>query len=184
MKAIGVLELISIARGFEAADEMAKTAEVNLLMAKPICPGKFLVVIEGDVAAVASSLAVGREKAGTLIVDELLLPNVHPEVIPAVYGVTEVGKPEALGFIETFSVAAAIQAADAGVKTAQVALCELRLALGMGGKSFVVFSGTVSSVQAAVAAGSALVTEKGLLTETAVIPAPDRQIHRLLAGIS
>lgn len=184
MKAIGVLELISIARGFEAADEMTKTAEINLLMAKPICPGKFLVVVEGAVAAVQSSLASGREKAGNFIVDELILPNVHPEVIPAMYGVTEAGKPEALGFIETFSVAAAIQAADAGLKTAEVTLLELRLALGMGGKSFVVFSGTVSSAQAAVEAGSALVTEKGLLTATAVIPAPDQQIHRLLAGIS
>ena len=39
MTAIGVLELNSIARGFEAADDMVKTAAVDLLVAKPVCPG-------------------------------------------------------------------------------------------------------------------------------------------------
>lgn len=184
MKAIGVLELISIARGFEVADDMAKTAEVSLLMAKPVCPGKFIIVVEGEVAAVSSAMNVGRHKAGTFFVDELTLANVHPEVIPAFYGVSESKLPEALGFIETFSVAAAIEAADAGVKTAEVDLMELRLALGMGGKSFVVFSGMISSVKAAVEAGCALVAKKGLLTASSLIPAPDRQIHRLLAGLN
>lgn len=184
MKAIGVLELISIARGFEAADNMVKAADVGLLMAKPMCPGKFVIVIEGEVAAVSSAMAAGREKAGTYFVDELILPNVHPEVIPAFYGVSDSKLPEALGIIETFSVAAAIGAADAGVKTAEVDLIELRLALGMGGKSFVVFSGQISSVKAAVDAGCALVIQKGLLTASSLIPAPDQQIKRLLAGLN
>lgn len=184
MKAIGVLELISIARGFEAADDMAKAAEVRLIMAKPVCPGKFIVIIEGAVAAVSAAISVGAEKAGTFLVDELLLPNIHPEVIPALYGVSEGGSPEALGFIETFSIAAAIEAADAGVKTAEVTLAELRLALGMGGKSFVVFSGRISSVKAAVEAGCGLVAQKGLLTASSLIPAPDEQIHHLLVGVN
>ena len=110
MKAIGVLELISIARGFEAADDMAKAAEVRLIMAKPVCPGKFIVIIEGAVAAVSAAISVGSESAGTFLVDELVLPNIHPEVIPALYGVSEGRTPEALGFIETFSVATAIEA--------------------------------------------------------------------------
>lgn len=184
MKAIGVLELISIARGFEAADDMVKAAEIGLLVAKPVCPGKFIIVIEGEVAAVSSAMAAGRDKAGTYFVDELILPKVHPEVIPAFYGVSESKSPEALGFIETFSVAAAIEAADAGIKTAAVDLIELRLALGMGGKSFVVFSGQISSVKAAVEAGCALAAQKGLLTASSLIPAPDQQIHRLLAGLN
>ena len=184
MAAIGVLELTSIARGFEAADDMAKAAEVRLLVAKPVCPGKFLIVIAGEVAGVSAAIAAGRNKAGACFVDDLLLPNIHPDVIPAFYGISESKTPEALGFVETFSVAAAIEAADAGVKTAAVDLIELRLALGMGGKSFVVFSGQISSVKAAVEAGCALASQKGLLTASSVIPAPDEQIRRLLAGLT
>lgn len=184
MTAVGVLELNSIARGLETADDMVKTAQVNLMTAKPVCPGKFIIVVTGEVAAVSAALTAGREKAGTFFVDEVELPNVHPAVIPAFYNVSENCPPEAVGVIETFSVAAAIEAADAGVKTAQVDLLELRLALGMGGKSFAVFSGMISSVKAAVDAGCALVAQKGLLAASSLIPAPDQQISLLLAGLN
>ena len=50
--AIGLVELNSIAKGFEVCDAMAKTAEVTVLTAKSICPGKYIVMIGGDVAAV------------------------------------------------------------------------------------------------------------------------------------
>ena len=183
MTAIGVLELNSIARGFEAADDMVKTAEIVLLAAKPVCPGKFVIVVGGEVAAVSAALDTGRTKAGTYQVDELMLANVHPSVMPAFYGVGIGKPPEALGIIETFSVASAIEAADAGVKTANVDLIELRLALGLGGKSFAVYTGLVADVAAAVEAGSALVRQKGYLVETAVIPAPDRQTKDLLLGL-
>ncbi len=184
MTAIGVLELNSIARGFEAADDMVKTAEVVLLAAKPVCPGKFVIVAGGEVAAVSAALAAGRARAGTCQVDELMLANVHPSVMPAFYGVGISQPPEALGIVETFSVASAIEAADAGVKTAGVELIELRVAVGLGGKSFAVFTGPVADVAAAVGAGSALAGQKGYLVETAVIPAPDRQIKELLLGLA
>ncbi len=183
MTAIGVLELNSIARGFEAADEMVKTAAVTLLAAKPVCPGKFAIVAAGEVAAVSAALAAGRVKAGPYQIDELVLANVHPSVLPALHGVGPGRPPEALGIIETFSVASAVEAADAGVKAAAVELIELRVALGLGGKSFAVYTGSVADVAAAVEAGSAPVREKGYLVETAVIPAPDGQIKDLLLGL-
>ncbi|MGE5550046.1 MAG: BMC domain-containing protein [Bacteroidota bacterium] len=184
MTAIGVLEMNSIARGFEAADDMVKTADVTLLAAKPVCPGKFVMVVGGEVAAVSSALAAGRAKAASYLVDELVLANIHPAVLPAFYSVGSGGSPGALGLIETFSVASAIEAADAGVKTAEVDLVELRVALGLGGKSFVVFAGLVADVKAAVEAGSGFVRQKGYLVETAVIPAPDAQTKNLLLGMA
>lgn len=41
-QAIGILELTSIAKGMELGDAMLKSANVNLLVSKTICPGKFL----------------------------------------------------------------------------------------------------------------------------------------------
>ena len=49
--AIGLVESTSIAQGIEAADIMAKTANVQILVSKSICPGKYIVMIGGDVAA-------------------------------------------------------------------------------------------------------------------------------------
>ncbi len=50
--AIGLVELNSIAKGIEASDILAKTADVTILVAKTICPGKYIVLIGGSVSNV------------------------------------------------------------------------------------------------------------------------------------
>ena len=65
-----------------------------------------------------------------------------------------VSRAGGLGIIETTTVAAAIRAADAGLKGAEVALNQLRLGDGLGGKGLALFVGLVSDVEAAVAIGS------------------------------
>ncbi|WP_153069873.1 BMC domain-containing protein, partial [Escherichia coli] len=51
-KAVGILELSSIAKGMETGDAMLKSANVELLVSKTLCPGKFLLMLGGDVGAV------------------------------------------------------------------------------------------------------------------------------------
>jgi microcompartment protein CcmL/EutN len=60
---------------------------------------------------------------------------------------------EALGIIETGTVTATIQAADAGVKGAKVNIVEIRLADGYGGKGYTLFNGKVEDVEAALEIG-------------------------------
>ena len=79
----------------------------------------------------------------------------------------------ALGVIETSDVAANIQAADAGVKGADVTLREIRLADGLGGKAFCLFQGEVHDVEAAVEIGVGALPEPGVLVSQVVIP----QLH-------
>ena len=55
MISLGLLETNSIARGVEAGDAMLKAADVTLIKAGPVCPGKYTVLIYGEVAAVASN---------------------------------------------------------------------------------------------------------------------------------
>ena len=77
-----------------------------------------------------------------------------------------------LGVSDTNTVAAFIDAADAGVKGAHVRLLELRLADGLGGKAYLLFGGTVSDVEAAVEIGRARIGAPGRAI-TRVIP----QLH-------
>ena len=63
MISLGLLELNSIARGVEAGDAMLKAAEVTLLKAGSVCPGKYTVVISGEVAAVKAAMDAGRATA-------------------------------------------------------------------------------------------------------------------------
>lgn len=169
MKTIGLLEFREISRGVQAADAMMKASQVELLLATSVCPGKFIILISGDVSAVKNSITAGREAFKDGVVDEFVLPNVHPSVIPALSGTAACEKiARSVGFIETFTVASAIKAADAAVKGGNVHLSEIRIARGMGGKSIVILTGEIDAVKAAVSSGIQNV-EEGLLVSHAVI---------------
>lgn len=170
--AVGMVEFTSIAAGMEAADRMVKTADVLPLFFKTVCPGKFVAAVGGDVAAVEAAVAAGRELRPESVADWFVIANIHPEVAGAMAGCTQPGEREALGVIETFSVAASVTAADAAVKAADVRLLDVRTALGLGGKAYVLLSGDVAAVQAAVEAGSERAAVAGLLVGNVVIPRP------------
>lgn len=176
MNAIGLIELTSIAAGFNSADAMLKTSAVKLLLSRSICSGKYIVLIGGDVAAVQSSVDAGREASKGMIVDTFVIPNVHRDVFPAISGTAQVQMHEALGIVESFSVASLIEAADAAVKTARVQLIEIRLAMALGGKAFVTMTGDVASVKFAVDAAAAICSERGLLVNKVVIPNPRKEL--------
>ncbi len=174
--AIGGVELNSMAKGFEAADAMLKTSNVRLLISRTICPGKYIALVSGDVADVKSSVEAGSSKAAHSLVDSFVIPNIHPDVFPAIAGTVMVEKLQALGIVEAFSVSALIEAADAAVKAASVKLLEVRLAMAMGGKAFVTFTGSVAAVETAAKVAAAIVGKKGLLVEKVVIPQPRQEL--------
>ncbi len=148
--ALALLELESIAAGIEAGDAMAKRAPIDVLRAGTVHPGKYLVLVGGSVGDVEEALDAGREAGGACVIDVLFLPNVHPDVVAAIRGRRDAPGGEALGIVETRTVASVIEAADAGLKGTHVRLLELRLADDLGGKGYLLFDGSVSDVEAAV----------------------------------
>ena len=180
IEAIGLVELSSIARGIETADAMLKAAQVELIEAKPTCPGKYIVLIAGDVAAVQSSVEVGRAIGNSAVIDDFILPNVHSSVIEGLSATTNVSEIIALGIIETFSIASLIVAADTAANSGVVETVEIRIGVGIGGKSYAVFTGDVSSVRASVEAGAKGAGEKGALLDTVVIPSPHRSLKKCI----
>ncbi len=176
MNALGMIETNSIPAGIEAGDAMLKAADVRLVSAQAVCAGKYIVIVAGDVAAVKASVAAGREVADFVLVDSIVIPNIHSQVIKAMSASSEVGEPGALGIIETFSLASAVVCADAAVKAANVSLIEVRLGRGLGGKSFIVLTGDVAAAKSAVQAAQELEESKGMVARTVVIPSPHPDI--------
>lgn len=176
IRAIGLVEFVSIAKGIEAADAMLKAANIELLEAKPICPGKYIVLICGDVSAVENSVNAGKAIGGGNVVDDFVIPNVHPAVIKAISCATNVHELQALGVIEAFSIASLIVAADSAVKAGEVDLIEVRVGMGIGGKSFVTLTGDVGSVKTSIAVGKEECSSKGMLVETVIIPSPHKNL--------
>jgi len=171
--ALLLLEFDSIAIGIEAGDAMAKRSLLGMLRAGTVQPGRYLVLACGEVADVEEARTAGLTVGEGSLVDEIFLPDVHPEVVTALVGARRTESRDAVGIIETRTVAATIGAADAGVKGADVMLIEIRLADGLGGKAYLLFSGEVSAVEAAVEMGVASLSRRQGLVARVVIP----QIH-------
>src|SRR3954471_2968128 len=155
---------------------MVKRAPVEVVRAGTVHPGRYLILVTGDVAAVEEAFRAGVDVAESALVDTVLLPNVHAQVVRALRGDRRGGSGDALGVVETTTVAATIEAADAGVKGAAVELLEMRLADGLGGKGYLLFDGTVSDVEAAVAIAVDRIADGsgGRVPVARVIP----QLHR------
>ncbi len=174
--AIGMVEYVTVSIGVQAADIMVKTSEVEILEAKVVCPGKYIVIISGDLSAVNAAVEASKVKFPKKLIDSFVLGNPHESIYPAMYGTSVVEDVNALGVIETFSAASAIVAADVCAKTSIVDLIELRLAHGMCGKSYVMITGEVAAVQAAIDKAKIGTGDKGMLLDSAVIPRPDRKL--------
>jgi len=171
--AIGMVELNSIARGIETCDYMVKAAQVDLLRTSTVCPGKYLVIVSGDTGDVKASMAEGVKRGGECVVDTLMIPNVHPQLIPAISMTTQVTERGAIGVLEFYSVASAITAADIAAKAANITLIEVRIGYAIGGKGYVTLTGDVGAVRAAVAAAE---RESQMLVGTTVIPRPSEKL--------
>ena len=172
MSAIGMNEFMSIPTGMLACDAMLKAADVQLVSAGCVCAGKYYIVVTGDVAAVRSAVEAGRDGNEATMVDSLVIPNVDAQVAPAICACTAVEGLNALGIMECYSLCAAIHAADAAAKAADVTLLEVRLGRGLGGKSFILLTGEVAAVEAAIRAAEELEQTKGLMAKSCVIPSP------------
>lgn len=175
-RAIGLVELKSIPIGIETADAMLKAGEVELVVANPVCPGKYIIIITGDVAAVKSAVSAGESTGGVMLIESTVIPNIHESVCPAITGTASFGKVEALGGVESMSALESVLAGDIIAKAAQVDLIEIRIARGLGGKSYVLFTGDTGSVKQAVSACLAEMGESGSITSSMVIPNPHPEL--------
>jgi microcompartment protein CcmL/EutN len=179
--AVSLLEFSSIAKGIEAGDAMIKRAPLDVIRAGTVHPGKYLVLIGGLTADVEEAMQAGREVAGHWLVDVVFLPDVHPDVVASIGGARREDAGEALGVIEAPTVAATIDAADAGVKGARVTIRDLRLADDLGGKGYVLFGGEVAEVEAAVGYGVARTAVSGEVTHVVISQLHDEMRENLTA---
>lgn len=172
---MALLELESIARGLVAADVVLKRAKVQLAFAEPVTPGKYLLLFSGDVAEVEESFAAAVDFAGPLLLDKLLLTYAHEALVDGLRDLFAPDWEESVGVVETHTVAAALLAADAALKKADVRLMQLRLARGIGGKGYFVLTGALHMIEAALEAARLAVAEN-LLVNAELIQHPHPEL--------
>ena len=175
---IGVLELSSIAAGYQAEDAMLKAADITILVARTICSGKFLIIAGGSVSAINASLEAGEMAAGSYLIEKLTIANVDQQIFAALAGTVTVSDDafRALGIVETFAATPIIEAADAAAKAADVTLLRIHASMAIGGKGYFLATGDVAAVQAAVDAACSAIELSGMLVNRVVIPAASREL--------
>lgn len=180
--AIGLIETNSIARGMVVCDAMVKQAAVDVLGAYTVTPGKFVVLVAGDVAEVEEAMGAGLRSAAEQLLDELFLPHPHAALVPSLRGLhCELPADAALGIYETATIAAALVAADAALKNAALELVQVRLATGIGGKAYFVVSGELHEVQAGLDASGTSIAPRRPVNEE-IIARPHRDFVEAVLG--
>ncbi len=179
-KAIGMVEYKTVSAGIVAADAMVKTSDISVLEAQTVCPGKYIVIITGDLSAVDAAVNTAKVQHGNHLISSFVLGNPHEAIFPAIYGATKIEEVSALGILETYDAASMIVAADEAAKTAIVDLVELRLARGMCGKSYMTLTGEVAAVEAAIERAKMIVAKEGMYLDSSIIAHPDKQIRQAI----
>jgi len=179
---IGVLEISSIANGFKTLDVVVKESPVTILRAEVLNPGKFLIIMTGDVASVESAMDAGIEASGGTLIDHILLSHMDEQVIPSLNSCQSPLEWDAVGLLETYTVAAAVAAADRSVKEANIHIVEIVTGNESGGKAMLKISGTLGDVDAAMISAVALVKDKGQLCSNVIIPRPHGDIKGFICG--
>ncbi len=187
--AVGLLEIASLARGMVVCDAMVKRSPVELLETYPVTPGKYIVLVAGEVAEVEEAMTAGLDVGAEQIIDNFFLPNPHDEIVPSIRGqfkLPQLDDPDdlgAVGIVETCNIAAAILGADAAVKDADVHLFQMHLAKGIGGKAYYAFFGDLNEVQAAIEASLAIIGASRLVNRE-LIPRPHPDfVYRVLNSL-
>lgn len=170
--ALALLELDSVARAYRALDAMVKRSPVSVLEANLVEPGHFLILFAGGVAEVEEAYDEGCRIGGEALLDRLMLPFAHRDILPGLTGRLDTEDPDTVGVIEGRSVASTLLACDRALKDAEVALAGLRITPSLGGRGYFVVHGLQHDVEVAAALGREILDAREALHRVAIIPRP------------
>ena len=179
---IGILELSSMANGFNTLDAVVKEAPVIILKAEPVNPGKFLIMITGDVASVEAAMDIGINIAADSLIDHILLKNLDEQIIPAIKACIAPEEWDAIALLETNSVASVIEAADISVKEADIKIIGIVTGNETGGKAMLKMSGAIGNINTAMNSAVLMLNNKNQLYRDVIIPGPHIDIKGFVCG--
>ena len=72
-KAIGMVEYKTVSAGVVAADAIVKTSDVSIIEAQTVCPGKYIVIVTGDLSAVDAAIHTAKVQHGEQLISLSLI---------------------------------------------------------------------------------------------------------------
>jgi microcompartment protein CcmL/EutN len=183
-EALALLELDSVATGLATIDALTKRAEVVVMSAGVVEPGRFLILLTAPLGDLEEAYAAACSRAGSALLDRVLIPNVHPDVVHALRGNRVVkGDVSCVAVVETTSVSSVLIGCDRARKDAGVAVAGLRLAPGLGGRAYFAVTGAQHDVEEAANVGRVAVGEAHHRSEIIAMPTQEMLNALLSDGI-
>jgi microcompartment protein CcmL/EutN len=171
--ALAVLDFEDIPTGIYAVDAILKKAPINFVRAGTVTRGRYLVVFGGSTASTQESLGEAVALAGSAILDQAFLPDIHPALFDAVFGTRRKANGSLL-ILETETASSIVRAVEAVLKGTPVGLIEVRLSdTGLSGKGIALVAGSLPDIQSA----AALAGERAHVSYR-LIPAPHDVLER------
>ena len=171
--ALALIEVDGLVRGARLVDDLLKAAHVRILASEVYSGPRHLVLFDGEIEALSRSFEAGCAVGSDRLVDTVILPQAHPQLVAALGGVfaSSEAADDAILMVETETVAATIRAVDAALKAVPVRLSAWRLGRGLAGRGLFALRGAHADLEAA----EACVVDAALagLAETQLIPRPD-----------
>lgn len=186
-EAVLLAEYSSVSYGVSVLDRMVKRSAVEVVYARPVCAGKYLIVVGGDVEDVGEAQAEAESLGSERRISSYLLTNAHRDILGYFRrsSAQEASEREtievspALGLFETTNAATGFHSLDAALKNGSVGLGKVWLGHFLAGKFCYVLAGQVGDVGAAIAAARNATPDKNHV-DNRVIPSPDKATLRLL----
>jgi len=173
-EAIYIAEFRSISHGIGALDVMCKRTELKLLYAAPVCIGKYLICVGGDVGNITEAQTAAETDGEELPFASCLLTGIHTSILE--YFRKEQAHidkiPAAIGVFETNNAASGFHSLDQALKGAQATLMRVWIGNRLGGKLCWVIGGSTSDVQSAITAAKGAVPDSEQAGNRIII-APD-----------
>lgn len=183
-KAIYIAEYSSIPVGIDAVDRMVKRASMTIIYAKPICIGKFLIVMGGEVDNLREAQAEVASAGEKRLIQQYLLTNAHEDILAyfkrspqekrSMQGKT------ALGILETRNASSGFQSLDAALKSGNVRLEEVWIGHFIGGKFCYILSGLVEDINTALEAAARGLPENSFIDKKVIASPDDKTLEYLI----
>lgn len=178
MRALGIVELNSIAKGIELTDIILKSSEIEILYSNYTCPGKYMIIITGDVASIEEAVENAMSKGEKNIIGSFIIPNTHEDLIKGINKKFNIDV-KAIGVMEFTSIASGIIALDKALKSGQIKIVRFILGNLIGGKCYFVITGFVSDVEESIKNAENSVESKKVINKI-IIPSPDPELINCL----
>lgn len=147
-----LLEFKKISLGLKVINELTKNYEIEIILSKIICPGKYMILCGGELSVIEEiekslrDLKVLDEKYKNIEI--IVVTSIEKKLLEKInIKILKNEKIESLGIIETFNAIKAIEISDYIENENNVEVVLIKIGLGMNSKGLVLFKGKTSDVR-------------------------------------